>query len=306
MNTLQRPLVGRTVGLSISESEDSTGRGYPPWQVNRVTLQVVAALFGQGAGVIFGHDWREDGVMEAVHGFARQMQGPLPLSPDEARAAGEPLLQNLLPWPDTPNLSQQDRDRLRSTLRVEMAGLPEELKAQQDAALRADRNSALYRYLRARGLTYLRHRLNAECDARLCIGGRTAGSAGRFPGVIEEAFLAVKTGKPLYLAGLLGGASRQVIDAIEGRAMPDGFCQATPINELYEKPPVMETDPSSQPDRTIDRSAVWSVFKEAGVRALAETNRLTLDETKELFHTLALDRVIQLVLISLAHLTTNP
>jgi len=37
MNTLQRPLVGRTVGLSISESEDGTGRGYPPWQVNRVT-----------------------------------------------------------------------------------------------------------------------------------------------------------------------------------------------------------------------------------------------------------------------------
>jgi SLOG cluster2 len=186
MNTLERPLIGCTVGLSISESEDSTGRGFPPWQVNRVTLQVVAALFGQGAGVIFGHDWREDGVMEAVHGFARQMQSPLPLSHNEAGAAGQPLLQNLLPWPDTPHLSQQDLDRLRSTLRVEMAGLPEELKPHQDAALGADPNSSLYRYMRARGLTHLRHRLNVECNARLCIGGRTSGSAGRFPGVIDQ------------------------------------------------------------------------------------------------------------------------
>jgi hypothetical protein len=47
----------------------------------------------------------------------------------------------------------------------------------------------------------------------------------------------------------------------------DGFCRATPLNELYEKPPVMEMDPATQPDLTIDRSAMWSAFKEAGVAA---------------------------------------
>jgi Phage integrase, N-terminal SAM-like domain len=66
-----------------------------------------------------------------------------------------------------------------------------------------------------------------------------------------------------------------------------------------------ETDPGTQSDRLIDRTAVWSAFKEVGVRGLAETNRLTHDQTKELFHTLALDRVIQLLLTSLAHLRTN-
>jgi hypothetical protein len=53
MNALQRPLVGCTAGLSISESEDSTGRGFPAWQVNRVTLQVVAALFDHNSGFRF-------------------------------------------------------------------------------------------------------------------------------------------------------------------------------------------------------------------------------------------------------------
>jgi hypothetical protein len=121
MNVIQRPLVGSVVNLSISESEDSAERGFPAWQVNRVTLQVVAALFGQGVGVIFGHDWGEDGVMESVHGFARQMQSPVPISPNEAEAIGQPLLRNLLPWPDEPRLPQEDLERLASTLRVEKA-----------------------------------------------------------------------------------------------------------------------------------------------------------------------------------------
>ena len=109
MNPISRPLAGCVVGLSISESDDSAKRGFPPWQVNRVTLQVVSALFGQGVGVMFGHDWREDGVMEAVHGFALQMQPPVPLSPQEATAADQPLLQNLLPWPDEPRSQWRPR-----------------------------------------------------------------------------------------------------------------------------------------------------------------------------------------------------
>jgi hypothetical protein len=100
VNVARRPLAGCVVNVSVSESGDNASRGFPIWQVNRATLQVVAALFGQGATVIFGHDWREDGVMEAVYGFARQMQPPVPLPTVEAQPAGEAILRNLLPWPD--------------------------------------------------------------------------------------------------------------------------------------------------------------------------------------------------------------
>lgn len=302
MNGIQRPLAGAVVNLSISESEDSTERGFPAWQVNRVTLQVVAALFGQGVGVIFGHDWREDGVMEAVHGFARQMQSPVPISADEADAIGQPLLRNLLPWPDDPSLPQEDLERLVSTLRVERAGLPDELVPLEEQARRGGAESPLYRYVRARGLTNLRHRLGAVAHARLCLGGRTSGAAGRYPGVIEEAFLALHTRKPLYLAGFLGGATHQVIEAIQGRAMADGFCPSTHVNELYLVPPVVERDPGTRGDRLVDRRAIWEAFRSAGLAALAESNALSADENEELFTTPALDRVIQVVLTGLARL----
>jgi len=262
-------------------------------------MQFVAALFGQGASVVFGHDWREDGVMEAVHGFARQIQPPIPLSKDDAAAEAQPLLRNLLPWPDSPHLGERDLERLSSTLRVESAGLPEELRAPAEEVLRTDRNNDLYRYIRARGLTFLRHRLNKTCDVRLCLGGRRAGAAGRYPGVIEEALLALRENKPLYLAGFLGGATRQVIDAIQGKQMPDDFCGTSPFL-LYQEPPVKEFSADTRDDRIIDRNAIWQEFVTAGSAQLIATNGLTAEENEALLHTPVIDQVIELVLIGLS------
>lgn len=303
MSVIRRPLAGYVVNISISESDDSARFGFPSWQVNRVILQTVAALFGQGATILFGHDWREDGVMEAVYGFARQMQPPVPLSTAHQEPGDEPLLLNLLPWPDQPYLSSPDLQRLSSTLRVQSAGLPEQLRAAGDRALNAGRDSPLYQYLRARGLTFLRHRLNDNCHVRLCLGGRRAGSAGRYPGVIEEALFALRSKKPLYLAGLLGGVTQQIIDAVEGKVMPDEFCSATRVRPLYENPPIQEFDKATLDDRAIDREAVWKEFGKAGRNGLADAARLTAEEIKELFHTRVLDRVIELVLVSLSRLS---
>ena len=302
MNILQRPLVGRVVNISISESDDSAKRGFPTWQVNRVTLQVVAALFGQGAGVVFGHDWREDGVMEVVYGFARQMQPPVSLSSAEEESPGQPLLRNLLPWPDKPHLSERDLEQLTSTLRVECAGLPEELRSAENEALRAGPESPPYKYLRARGLTHLRHQLDKASNARLCLGGRRSGSAGRYPGVIEEALFALRNNKPLYLATLLGGATQQVVDAFKGKEMPSDFCAPMQVHDLYDRPPIYESYQTTQADRVIDKVAVWKEFQEAGFEKVAEANGLTTGENVELLETLVIDRVIQLVLTGLSRL----
>jgi hypothetical protein len=297
-----RPLAGCVLNLSISESDDSSQRGYPDWQVNRTTLQIVAALFGQGASIVFGHDWREDGVMEAVYGFARQVQAPIPLSPEQATAESQPLLRNLLPWPDKPYLSDQDRELLESTLKVELAGLPKELEPFDVEGRNLEPNNALSRYLRARGLTFLRHRLNAISHVRFCLGGRRSGYAGRYPGVIEEAFVAVKAGKPLYLAGFLGGATGQVIDAMEGKQITDDFCPPSSLQGLYDAPPLKELDQATLDDRIIDRASVWNTFAKAGHEQLSATNGLAEEENNELHHTPVVDRAIELVLTGLSRL----
>jgi hypothetical protein len=302
VNISRRPLAGLVVNVSISESDDSTRLGFPPWQVNRVTLQNVAALFGQGATVVFGHDWRDDGVMQAVFGFARQVQPPAPAAIEQERATDQPLLVNLLPWPDEPHLPAEDLEQLSSTLCVTTLGLPDGLRRFDKEARRAERDSPPYRYARARALTFLRHRLTAICHARLCLGGRRRGAAGRYPGVIEEALLALRADKPLYLAGILGGATQQIIDAIEGRPMASDFCRAAAVQEFYSAPPFEETDQATLEDRTIDREGVWDEFATAGLDRISEVARLKVDEAKELLHTRVIDRVIELVLSGLSRL----
>lgn len=289
---LTRPLSGLRVGISISGSEDSDGRGFPAWQVNRVTMQFAAALLGQGAGMVFGHDWRDDGVMEAVHDFAMRMQAPVARNKQEGPVPA-PLLQNLLPWPDTPKLAPGEIKRLAATLSIKRAGLPDDV-----AGLVVGRSGKdVKAYLRARALTHLRNQLVAQTGARICIGGRTRGSRGRYPGVIEEAYLSVQTGRPLFLIGLLGGATRQLIDAVDGKPRPSGFGKTGDIDRIYglfDKPGRPEGDVEISPDR------VWSRFVSLGVAGLVEQNGLNDRENIELHRTPSVERAIELVLMGLA------
>ncbi len=300
-----RPLAGCSVNVSISEAEDTAERGIASWQINRVTLRIVSALFGQGARLVFGHDWRADGVMQAVHGFALAVHAPM-ASEERANFRRQPLLVNLLPWPDEPQLDELDRERLAATLLIEPAGLPAELLSTFSTTTAFPQiapgvDGATYRYLRSRGLSHLRHRLNDFSDARLCLGGRRTGFAGRYPGIVEEALYSVRADKPLYVTAILGGASQDLVHAFERDRMPESF-SASPQCDLYAEPPIRERDPSTQPDRTIDLQQVWDDFGKYGVDGLARANGLSVSQNRELFEASTLDRVIQLVLSGLASL----
>lgn len=290
MGRFSRPLSGLVVNISVSESEDSPALGFPRWQVNRITVQIAAALVGQGAAVAFGHDWREDGVMQAIYGYVRQVRGPV------SSEAG-PLLWNLLAWPDRSSLSAEILDEISPVLHVENVGLPPGLESAGERALAVDADRRLGRYCRARALTWLRRRLNEVSHARICLGGRTAGFGGRYPGVAEEALLAIEESKPLYLVGLLGGAAQRVIDAMTGKPVPHLPTDAV-LSAMYADPPPEETTGDVR-DRRYEPEQLWRLFTDAGRLAL-QVNGLPPDGNDELASTGSIDRAIHLILAGLA------
>lgn len=306
-----RALTGLRVGVSVSESGDSAHLGFPTEQVNRATVRVAGALIGQGAGVVFGHDWRPDGVMRAVHAFAQQMQ-PAQYEFAPASAGTAPLVENLLAWPDTPSLPDDVRAGLSDSLRVERAGLPGDLDAVIGGRDKAELATGLSTYATARALTHLRRRLDARIDARFCLGGRTEGFTGRYPGIIEEAMIAVERNTPLYLAGLFGGATRQLIDAVQGGAMPPGFAVSveghdSDVARAYAArcDDATEPDAVAPADRVIDPAGVWELFRRRGVEGLSKANRLHPEENLLLFRATSLDAVIELVLLGLGRLRAH-
>jgi hypothetical protein len=119
---------------------------------------------------------------------------------------------------------------------------------------------------------------------------------------VEEALFAVQQNTPLYLASLLGGASEQIVAAVEGITMPEDFCEPTRIAQLYKHPPIDEANPGSATDRIIDRDAIWRAFSEMGRERIARNNGLSVEENNELLRTPVVERAIELVLTGLSRI----
>ena len=66
-----------------------------------------------------------------------------------------------------------------------------------------------------RSLTGLRQYLTAHVDGRVLIGGKRHDFAGRLPGLMEEALLALQARQPLFLAGGFGGVTHEIASALE-------------------------------------------------------------------------------------------
>ena len=178
-------------------------------------------LLNQNMRVIFGHDWREDGVMRAVADFAEAVaaragsvrEGSDGRQPGWTDHDPKPRMLNVVPT-GKESLSRTALEANRDSggvLRViPIRDLPE---PQFELLLEA---TNLWDDLEGRSgsvaeLTALRIFITEQLDpgCRICLGGKTTEYMGGEPGVMEEARLALRFGKPLYLMGGFGGASRR-------------------------------------------------------------------------------------------------
>lgn len=306
MSPYTRALSGVSVGISISESEDSGRLGFGSKEINQVTVDFSRELMGQGASVVFGHDWRPDGVMHAVAtaaAFAQPLGEPTEVNtsspPELAQSRGRPrqLLRNYLPWPSQPSLSRDEREQLSASLYIGAVPLPSGLKAYETVTVPGPPE---YPYLVARALTALRHRLIEETDARICIGGKEKKYTGRYPGIVEEALFAIGARQPLYLVGAFGGATQWVIDALEG-GQSKPFYRDAEMTTLYERHN-LDTSPDSAADREIETDRLWYEFHSLTTGGLAELNGLSVDENRALFASSAIPTAIELVLAGLGRI----
>ena len=209
-----------SVGISVSPSVGAERLGYDERQINRIVIRMAQYFLDREMRIIFGHDWREDGVMRAVADFASVVAARIDDVGD----------------PETQSYSSEGATEVRTARMINL--VPARRDALSGAALEAERDSGgvldviaisdmptnvservrweISEHGRgtasARGeqLTQLRHCLTILLDpgCRVCLGGRTDGYQGDEPGVMEEARLALMYGKPLHLMGGFGGATR--------------------------------------------------------------------------------------------------
>ena len=224
-----------SVGISVSPSVEAERLGYDERQINRIVIRMAQFFLDRDMRIIFGHDWREDGVMQAVADFAGVVAGRAEAlaDSDEGRYGWQGPTDG--PVARMVNVVPATREELSGAALAaerDSGGVLSVVPAGDMAAeVWEHRRSELeaHGWVATGGrdgeLTRLRHCLTTMLapGCRVCLGGRTEDYEGREPGVMEEARLALTYRKPLYLMGGFGarlgcsGRSRGMAESPTGR-----------------------------------------------------------------------------------------
>ena len=318
-NLSTRSLLHKQINISISEHDQDLKRlGLTMYEMNGFIVQMAQALIANEAIVAFGHDWRDDGVMQEIYRFGEEHQDVV-LSEEERNG----LLKNYCFWGMKPGLSDRERGQLRGILDIVNCDRPDDARLEKYDALN-EVPAELRGYTFARALSIMRRQMTKNVFARVCLGGRDMdpehpekGPSGRCPGVVEEALLSCLADQPLYLSGLLGGVTRQIINSIEGDVASLDFELPEPVAAAYAGAE-MGKKPNLAAKRTqlhirkiyaydgpLTSGEILSVFRGYGIERLAANNGLSPEENRYLFDAVTIDEVIGWVLTGLARLMSS-
>jgi hypothetical protein len=149
----------------------------------------------------------------------------------------------------------------------------------------------------------MRLHMNDEIDARLLIGGQVGsfgvGGLGRYPGLAEEALLALRSRKPVFLVGAFGGCTAALIEGLLGRK-PAAFketarlatAEIRAVRDLYH-------DRLAPGAERVDYASFTAELEHIGIAGLK--NGLTPQENERLFVTTQLPEMVALVLRGLSN-----
>lgn len=185
-----------SVAISVSDpgSADLAARGLLREHVDHAFIETARQVLAGGGALAYGGDLRQGG-------FTETLKALLDAYSDEDRPAWGRVRQYLARpvWSAMTPGEASDVATAFSAVHVQGA----------DAGA-ADQVG------RARDFTAMREIMTAETDARIVIGGNPVAGEGPWPGVVEEAWLSIRAGQPLFVCGGLGGAGALVAEAVRG------------------------------------------------------------------------------------------
>jgi hypothetical protein len=277
------------MGISISDSPDLEESGYSSMHLQDASVEFVRYLLVHGATMIYGGDLREGGFTFLFSELAK-LYG-------RKERDGEYRFKNYFAWPVHLKLNKPDElDFKQSKVAIEKLPLPDFVKdINSSEFLSWEGNEA--KIIWAKSLSYMRETMNKNCHARIFLGGQVKGFKGKYPGIIEEAFYALKDNMPVYFIGAYGGATGEIIKMLKGE-------HSEIINEehqISDKEYKIFYDYWNKTEtEKIDYKEMAYFFNQYGLQQICRANGLTKEENLRLFITNDLAEMIFYVLKGLA------
>jgi hypothetical protein len=214
------PFKGRLVGLSISNSADLVSHGMGLVHLEDAMVECARHLLAQGASLAYGGDLRPGGFTTVLFELVRSHN----------RAGSRERIHNFLAWPIGFRIDPAIWREYLDEMQDYRLPPPADLGIDQNVFVEPDDMPG--RYIWSRSLTAMRIEMNGRTDARVLLGGQVTGFKGKYPGLLEEALLALRSKKPLYVIGGFGGCARSIVETLKGGspyAFTEGFQSADPL-----------------------------------------------------------------------------
>jgi hypothetical protein len=206
----QGRLAGKSIALSVSAPHDIAQCGMGPEHFNDALGEISRQLLALGARLVYGGDLREGGITQVLFELAARY------SPSFAqRDQYRPMILDVVPYPMHAELTPEEL----LAWEAEFATIAELRYMNENAnawsfATRPQRLDQLPNEAWPDAFTAMRQYVTQASDARIVLGGKTAGYLGRMPGVAEEVLISATARQPLFIIGGFGGVAQQIARSV--------------------------------------------------------------------------------------------
>ncbi len=198
---LHKPRSGFKLGVSISDSPDLARLGLTETHLRMALGEVTRAILVADGDLSYGGHLRDDGYTSfLVHECEKYRRRDRPFT-------------GYVPWSVHRALTSDQINEYRKAIGMlgQYAFLDQDgLPLDDPTADRGLEGEDVDPTTTAHGLTRMREHWTENTNGRLVVGGSRDVFRGRMPGIVEEAILTIRAGKPMFIAGGFGGAAGDI------------------------------------------------------------------------------------------------
>lgn len=280
-------LFEKKIGISVSEPDEKelSLYGQNKTHIERLAQMLAKYILGKSGILVYGGDLRKNG-------FTEQLLREAEILKDRLKNNSIHLI-NYIAWPIYLKDSKEVKKwkaKYRDLLTMKEIDIEESVKnLVKDCSEFVSPDSINDRYVWSKSLTKMRYEMISNCDARIFVGGQSAGYKGKIPGLLEEILIASELKCPIYLIGGFGGMVRSVCEYISGTSEPEQLKEHWQCDNNNGYSDLLKK--YEEENDKVDYDIILERLKGISLR-----NGLSEEENKSLFGTVYVDEAIQLIL----------
>lgn len=277
---------GQNVAISISDSTEIEHLGFSLAHQRNLITETTRFLIIHGSSLVYGGDLRQNGYTRLFSNLVHQYR--------PSKEVGKLFFKNYFSFPIHLKLTKSD------TLEFKKNGVlpvivdpPENLDIAKSMPYVPVGNDNLFIW--AESLTKMRQEMQNDTDARIFTGGKMSNFKGKYPGLLEEAILALDNNIPVYFMGIFGGITLRIIEGLNGQKPEELTIEwQSSQNENYKD--FVSHYNSKKSEDKIDYELTRDFLNNYTLERLSKNNGLSIKENERLFNTVHTSEIIFLIM----------